>query len=326
MSNHYRECFVTEIRKPLSKTAYAMLAAGLIVAPLGNAAPPLSGAIFTTDSTGAIVNGNTKYTSKCGPGGVWLDGGPPPNAPSTAAGLPDGDYYFQVTDPSGKKLLSNDPVQDRCVTVSGGVIVSNCSTGTHPTNASVDAGGGVVVELCGPPADNPTPFDDTPNNGGVYKAWMTPVGDFVGDVTQVDNSCGNGCFHGFIPAASKTDNFKVNEKEPTFCLDVYKDILDAKKGTVPASGWEMCITDYLGVTNCGDTDGQGLYEVCGLTAGTYTVEETELPGYVIYSTSVNGVVVGATTSASIMWTKGKQDPQVVEFTNEVCDTKGCPNP
>ena len=68
-----------------------------------SAAPPLSGAIFTTVSDGTVVNGNTKYESKCE---VYLDGGPGPNAPAGAAGLPAGDYYFQVTDPSGKKLLS----------------------------------------------------------------------------------------------------------------------------------------------------------------------------------------------------------------------------
>src|SRR5215467_13635431 len=90
--------------------------------PVG-AAPPLSGAIFTTDVTGARVNQNL-YATKCGPTGVYLDGGPGPNAPATAAGLPDGDYYFQVTDPSGKKLLSIDPVANRKVTVSGGLFVS----------------------------------------------------------------------------------------------------------------------------------------------------------------------------------------------------------
>ena len=57
-----------------------------------SAAPPLPGAIFTTDAEGTIVNGNTKYGAKCGEFGVWLDGGPGPNAPQTAAGLPDGDY------------------------------------------------------------------------------------------------------------------------------------------------------------------------------------------------------------------------------------------
>ena len=64
------------------------------------AAPPLSGAIFTTNMNGTRVNQN-HYNDKCE---VYLDGGPGDNAPQWAAGLPDGDYYFQVTDPSGKKV------------------------------------------------------------------------------------------------------------------------------------------------------------------------------------------------------------------------------
>ena len=46
------------------------------------AAPPLSGAIFTTDVNGDIVNGNVQYAAQCD---VYLDGGPGPNAPQKAA-------------------------------------------------------------------------------------------------------------------------------------------------------------------------------------------------------------------------------------------------
>ena len=42
--------------------------------------------------------------------------------PQTAAGLDDGTYVFQVTDPSGKALLSTDPARCRQFTVAGGVI------------------------------------------------------------------------------------------------------------------------------------------------------------------------------------------------------------
>src|SRR5262249_39573738 len=69
----------------------------------------VSGAIFTTTVNGTVVNAN-QYDSKCA---VYLDGGPGPHAPAKAAGLPDGDYYFQVTDPSGAQLLSTDPVSNR---------------------------------------------------------------------------------------------------------------------------------------------------------------------------------------------------------------------
>src|SRR5438552_15968366 len=78
----------------------------------------VSGAIFTTDMNGAEVNANT-YLSK---DLVYLDGGPGPHAPQGAAGLPDGTYVFQVTDPSGKTLLSTDPARCREFTVAAGII------------------------------------------------------------------------------------------------------------------------------------------------------------------------------------------------------------
>src|SRR5215472_1295617 len=71
-------------------------------------ADPVSGAIFTTDVNGNVVNKN-QYAAKTD---VYLNGGPGVNAPPGAAGLsPDGVYIFQVTDPSGKTLLSTDAAQ-----------------------------------------------------------------------------------------------------------------------------------------------------------------------------------------------------------------------
>ena len=290
-----------------------------LVAAGATAAPPLPGAIFTTDAGGVIVNGNTKYGSKCGVSGVWLDGGPGPNAPPTAAGLPDGDYYFQVTGPSGKKLLSNDPVLDRCVTVHGGVIKANCATGTHNLNSSADAGGGVVVELCGPNM----PFDDTPNPGGVYKAWMTPVDDFVGDPTMVDSNCGNGCFHGFVPAASKTDNFKVAETR-TWCVKVHKDVLDKKNDIVPGVGWTITLTDSIGVTNNLSTDGAGNAEFCGLLTGFYSVGEDLKTGFELLDTAVDGRSVGPENPTVIQIKNNDRDDEVrVRFLNTDCGNN-CP--
>src|SRR5215204_7613864 len=77
------------------------------IAPL--LASPPSGAIFTTVADGSEVNFNI-YPSK---EAVYLDGGPGPGAPQTAAGLDDGRYVFQVTDPSGKRLLSTDAARCR---------------------------------------------------------------------------------------------------------------------------------------------------------------------------------------------------------------------
>src|SRR3954470_13031 len=89
---------------------------GAALATLHASAP--SGAIFTTLADGSEVNYNI-YAAK---EDVYLDGGPGPGAPQTAAGLDDGVYVFQVTQPSGKTLLSQDAAQCREFTVAGGII------------------------------------------------------------------------------------------------------------------------------------------------------------------------------------------------------------
>ena len=60
------------------------------------AAAPLPGAIFTTDATCSGVDLNI-YESK---DDVYLNGGP---SHPRAAGLPDGSYYVQVTEPDGTR-------------------------------------------------------------------------------------------------------------------------------------------------------------------------------------------------------------------------------
>lgn len=88
----------------MRKRTILLIAAGLLCA-IPATANALSGAIFTTLENGSRVNANIFEAQE----DVYLDGGPGQNAPAGAAGLPEGDYYFQVTDPSGKVLLSLDP-------------------------------------------------------------------------------------------------------------------------------------------------------------------------------------------------------------------------
>jgi len=206
-------------------------------------AAPLKGAIFTTTDDGSIVNENVHYEAKID---VYLDGGPGPNAPQGAAGLPDGDYVFQVTDPSGKVLLSQDAAKWRVVRVADGVIVSlrdwlggtsfadhplftsdaghkeGKVLGMHDTNYDVDHPPAIVVQLM--------PFLDTPNPGGVYKAWMTPVSTYLskGGNLNANPAVNNNQIKvrgqvigykpdpGFGPPRDqvKTDNFKVKEFHP----------------------------------------------------------------------------------------------------------------
>lgn len=155
----------------------------------------LSGAIFTTDVTGAPVNLN-HYQNKQD---VYLNGGPGINAPVGAAGLPADTYSFQVTNPNGKVLLSQDDVSCRQFTVDASGRIATvfagptCTTGAHLSSTDLEDLG-KTVQLY--------PFADTPNPGGVYKVWVTPTAKLS------CSAAGNrNCF---VPRYSKTDNFKVN--------------------------------------------------------------------------------------------------------------------
>ena len=149
------------------------------------------GAIFTTDVSGVPVNLNN-YAAK---EDVYLNGGPGINAPDDAAGLPPGIYAFQVTDPTGKTLLSTDPVECRKVKVdAAGVFVDVVATNgcEHATGADGEDGGATVQLF---------PYDNTPNPGGVYKVWMTP--------TERSTAMPPATSTASCRAYSKTDNFKV---------------------------------------------------------------------------------------------------------------------
>src|SRR6186997_2178342 len=101
-------------KQAIASAVVGVLSLGLTSLALAHAP---SGAIFTTLEDGSEVNFN-QYPSK---EAVYLDGGPGPGAPQGAAGLDDGRYVFQVTDPSGKTLLSTDPVLCRQFDVLGGI-------------------------------------------------------------------------------------------------------------------------------------------------------------------------------------------------------------
>ena len=272
----------------------------------------VSGAIFTTLSDGGAVNAN-HFESKCA---VYLDGGPGPNAPAKAAGLADGDYYFQVTDPSGKQLLSTDPVSNRRFHVTGGVIVQYTGIGgpAHPVGFDRDHAelGATTIQLANTAC--PVDFTDSPNAGGAYKVWATPVSDFVGDAASVDSACGSGCYHGFVASQSKTDNFKVNASSATFCVTVEVG-LDAGSGQLePGANWGINVTDPQGVTNTYYTDATGRMQACGLTPGAYTVREVLPDSTISVGLIVNNKTVPTDEVYSFTWGSNTQAP-VIEFEN-----------
>src|SRR5579871_3341990 len=180
----------------------------------------ISGAIYTTFGNGTTVNGNI-YPSK---DQVYLNGGP---QNMNSNGLPDGYYYYQVTDPSGAVLLSLDPVTCRVMQVTNHVVVGPPAPtdnangyGTpacyHTPGSQNSHNGSIPVELCGatgcptgvPPSCSPgsESYCDTPNPGGEYKVWITLISNYVGPTGTCQT--GNNVW-GFCDSESKTDNFKV---------------------------------------------------------------------------------------------------------------------
>lgn len=307
-----------------------LLALGLATGLSTTCAAGVSGAIFSTDVNGTQVNQNI-YDSKCA---VYLDGGPGPHAPAKAAGLPDGDYYFQVTNPNGSVLLSTDPVSNRQFHVSGGLITAYTGTGgpAHPTGYDQDHGaqGAITIQVAN--ASCPADFLTTPDQGNVYKVWATPVGSFVGNPANVDNPCGGGCSHGFLNSQSKTDNFKaLPGPAATFCLSLQKQFLDQVGNVHVVAGWRLSVTEPTGVTNDYFTDATGIVAQppCQLPAGSYSVTEnaSDVNQPVPVNCLLNGTQsatlngTSATLPVAFTWTAALPNPMVVSFVNGA----GCRN-
>lgn len=282
-------------RRVVARVATALAAGALIASsslvPIGAAsAHAPSGAIFTTLPDGGAVNFNI-YPSK---DVVYLDGGPGPGAPQTAAGLDDDVYVFQVTDPSGRNLLSTDPAACRRFTVTAGVISAVVPAGgcEHVTGVDIDHNA-TTVQLM--------PYLDTPNNGGEYKAWVVRVDDFLAGCAALGEAdglsvvdCGQrgGNRHGFVPSHSKTDNFKVGEEVP-----VEIDTRFWRDGEL-IDGLQVTWTDTLGATNIKwsewDPDHYVFHEahVEAVERGVHRITIDDQPGCAVHDVWSDGDYVG----------------------------------
>lgn len=193
----------------------------------------VNGGIQTTVGDGTTVNANI-YDAKTD---VYLNGGPQNR--SDAGIRPDGRYYFQVTDPSGKVLLSTDPIECRQLVVDAEGRVAGV-----PADVACAHAVGSLNEMNGTTPVQLFPYLDTPNRGGEYKAWITPVDRYVaGDATACRGSA--NCW-GFVESESKTDNFKVkrdNTAELTVCKFNDEDS-DGVKGAGESyiAGWPITAT------------------------------------------------------------------------------------
>ncbi len=212
---------------------------------------------------------------------VFFTAGPTTSGCPFTQFVPDGRYYFQVTDLSGTRLLSSDPVAERAVTVHNGVLSSYGGT-THSTEAQGP---------CGALAVGLAPFRDAGNLVASYLLWLTPVSHFEGDATQIDPVCGSGCFHGFRPEFSLTTSFRVEDKrfcEDTFCVSGVKfedrngnGLRDSGEPGLP--GVEIHASDVDDASRApltGLTNADGSFQVCGLEHATdFRVIETIPFGY-----------------------------------------------
>jgi len=240
------------VKSKINRRLFAPLLFGSLIAATATSASAHapSGALFTTVADGSEVNFNI-YPSK---DAVYLDGGPGPGAPQGAAGLDDDTYVFQVTDPSGKTLLSQDAARCRQFVVTNGIISSVVVTGCeHVTGSDIDHGA-TTVQLM--------PYADTPNNGGEYKAWVVRVDDFLAGCAALGAAnglnvvdCGQspGNFHGFVPRHTKTDNFKVGQQnnreiDTRFIDDATGATLTGTDGTISEN--LSMLTGAIGLPGC----------------------------------------------------------------------------
>jgi len=113
--------------------------------------------------------------------------------------LPDGDYFFQVTNDSDEALLSSDDVRFRQFRVADGAIEGVSGEGDHAVGID-SLSGAATVQLC--------PFAKTTDSSGIYEVWVTRVEDFQGDVKAVGSPAPDA--HGFLAARSARALFGVS--------------------------------------------------------------------------------------------------------------------
>jgi hypothetical protein len=148
--------------------------AAAVVAAIGFASTTyaVAGAIFTTDA-GCVGTNENIFDEQSE---VYLDGGPQHEG---AAGLDDGTYFVQVTQPNGF-LLGKSSTD--VVTVTDGSF-AECYQ---------------LSDILSKASDSTPGYDITTNGGGMYKVWVSKSDDFAN-------------------SESKTDNFKVGPGNGNTC-------------------------------------------------------------------------------------------------------------
>jgi len=256
----------------LTLIALSTLLVSVLITSVALMAPPLPGAIFTTDGicTGTDLN---IYASKAD---VYIDGGP---AMTGAAGLPQGEYYIQVTEPNGDLLGTSIGTTDATP------IVVNASGEFVQCYRLQD-----VVRKASNPGPYPVApdgYDDTTNPGGEYKVWVSRVSNFANDET-------------------KTDNFKVKtdttpEVGTLSVIKFYDTNTNGVKDPtdVEITGWEVIVGAQATFPATAETKHTPV-SIIDLAPGCYTAQEGDATGWIHTTVKIDSkqVTAGGTTTIS----------------------------
>ncbi|MBL8859007.1 MAG: hypothetical protein JNL28_10910 [Planctomycetes bacterium] len=223
------------------------------------------GAAFVVDRYSFHVDGNNFERLDS----VFLTGGPGPTC--SGPGLVDGDYYFQITDPAGTLLLSNDPVAERRVRVSGGYFAQYL--GSKHLASLKGPCGALFVRLY--------PFLVSPYPLREYKVWLTRVEDYDPLLSNL---------FGFDPALCHSDNFRVLAPGPQSIVQGFKFFDHDHSGTwnpqadpfeVPIGGWRVELRRNGVLDGVTFTDQNGRYTfIRDRDGSTYEVREISPNGFV----------------------------------------------
>ena len=263
-----------------------------------NVAVALTGAIYTTNSTCGKVNGNL-FNLKSD---VYLNGGPQ----GGGAGLLDGSYYVMVTEPGGN-VLGKTLTASAQVTNGAFVQCYQLTAILYSTSSGFTSLG----------------YDDTQNNGGEYKVWVSPSPDF---------------------SEKKTDNFKVRGDNSKSVIGGVKYNDTNANGTFDAG--ELGIEGVTIQVTLGNdpmhpittqTDKDGIWSLVFPAGTTYTACEMLLAPFTDYTqtgpiagTIANNVsnTLAATANPSKCWggIVTNADTASLNFYNVVCTPKiTCPD-
>lgn len=258
---------------------FALGAIALCVSVLGitAVASALTGAIFTTDVACGGVNINLFDAKE----DVYLNGGPQGGGP----GLPEGDYYVKVTDPSGATLLGiagseSSPV--RAVHVNALGSFAQCYQ---------------LVDILNSKSSNflQKGYDTTPNNGNEYKVWVSSSSNFPSNENKTDN------FKVVLnnpPPGVASDPIVTKEATATFdrnwTWDIDKSVTCGGSG--PSGSYDDVVQKLSGTATCNYTivaTKNGPTDTNWKVSGTISVANPNSGvGEVITLTSVTDVITG----------------------------------